>query len=255
MDDDKNGRRGGAEGPTGPEAIEEIARRLGGLFDGLKDTVEAVGQKLSEAAREAGTRDAEAGGTSRKGGLDEIVDMVRNIRLDGADGPVEARIGWRVRGLDEALGDHGEDEDARPRPRSAPPRRRAASSRPSAESERPKRPTASMKKAPGKAANEEPLGEPAPRAAHIEAFDEADLVIVTAELPGVAADDISIELDGRALRLTASGAKGRRFEAEAELPADVALDDTAKPDMRLSNGVLEIRLPKGPQNDRDGSPT
>jgi HSP20 family protein len=74
----------------------------------------------------------------------------------------------------------------------------------------------------------------------IDVFDEENHVRVVAELPGVSADAIKIEVTGDILNLSASNSD-RKYSKEILLPSKVK----AKP-VRISykNGILEITLEK-----------
>jgi HSP20 family protein len=75
----------------------------------------------------------------------------------------------------------------------------------------------------------------------VDIFDEKDHILVIAELPGVAENEIKIEVVGDILNLTASD-KDRKYAKEILLPGKV------KPEsMKTSynNGILEITLEKG----------
>ncbi len=209
------GQSGDDRGPSGREAIDEIGDRLRDLVAGVKAAFRNAEKGASEAADE-----------TREGGGSTTIETEK--------GSVKVEAGWRIKlgGLElsgdaiDALKEKVERAETETRswrtPHPAARRRRAA---------QPFRPKA--RRAPT-------APTPAPRAAHVEVFDEIDAVVVTAELPGVAQDDIELRLEGGNLRICATG--DRPFEATAELPAGV--DPAAKPDMRLANGVLEIRMPK-----------
>lgn len=187
-------------GPAGKAAIDEIGERLKELFGGVFGAFQAKG----------GTDAAEG-------------------RVETEKGPIKTEMGWKVTlGGMELSGSNLDElrEKAPYRPGRHPGARRA-------------RAGASAGRRPLREKSE-PDAAPAPRAAHVEVFDELDAVIVTAELPGVAADDVSLDLSGLTLAITAAGA--RPFAATAALPEGA--DPTATPEMRLANGVLEVRIPK-----------
>jgi HSP20 family protein len=74
----------------------------------------------------------------------------------------------------------------------------------------------------------------------VDVFDEKDHILIIAELPGVAENEIKIEVVGDILNLTASD-KDRKYAKELLLP------DKVKPEsMKTSynNGILEITLEK-----------
>ncbi len=79
----------------------------------------------------------------------------------------------------------------------------------------------------------------APREPLVDIYDEADAWVLTAELPGVEADQLSLAITDEEVVLETLGA--RRFRHAAPLPAGV---DAARATHQLRNGVLEIRLPK-----------
>lgn len=71
-------------------------------------------------------------------------------------------------------------------------------------------------------------------------------VLVIADLPGVGADDLEIDVCGDVLSILAqvgvepaTGAPARRYEGEVLLPVACAADDV---DVAANNGILTIRL-------------
>ncbi|MBI4507679.1 MAG: Hsp20/alpha crystallin family protein [Chloroflexi bacterium] len=74
----------------------------------------------------------------------------------------------------------------------------------------------------------------------VDVFDEGDHVVVVVELPGVAKEDIRIEVRGDVLALSAEGAV-RKYAKEVVLPAEVAAQSLRQ---TLQNGILEVRLRK-----------
>jgi HSP20 family protein len=73
----------------------------------------------------------------------------------------------------------------------------------------------------------------------VDVFDEADAVIVTAELPGVAEDEISLSVTGQALVLTTTGR--HRYAKEVGLPAGI---DAASLERSHRNGILQVKFRK-----------
>ncbi len=71
-------------------------------------------------------------------------------------------------------------------------------------------------------------------------FDEPLEVVIIVQVPGVAASDVQLEVQGRQLVLNASSGE-RRFARSIPIPLPADLD---KASISLTNGVLEIRLPK-----------
>jgi len=74
----------------------------------------------------------------------------------------------------------------------------------------------------------------------VDIFDEEDLVLVLAELPGVEEGDIHLEVKDDILNLTAEG-KDRKYSKEVLLPSVVDADTM---ESTYKNGVLEIKLIK-----------
>ena len=74
----------------------------------------------------------------------------------------------------------------------------------------------------------------------VDVFEEGDEIVITAELPGVAEENISVRFDGDMVIIETSGE--RRYAKETLLPAPVAGDEDVK--RSYNNGVLEIRARK-----------
>ena len=74
----------------------------------------------------------------------------------------------------------------------------------------------------------------------VDVFDEGDRLVVIAELPGVEAEDIHIEVKGDILELTAE-TKDRKYSKEILLPSPVDADAI---ESSCRNGILEIKLTK-----------
>ena len=77
------------------------------------------------------------------------------------------------------------------------------------------------------------------RALDCDLVDEDDDVVVTVELPGVGADEISVRLDGRLLEILTSGE--RRFAKRVPLPAAVL---AGQYEQSYRCGVLKLRIRK-----------
>jgi len=73
----------------------------------------------------------------------------------------------------------------------------------------------------------------------IDIIDEGEELIVIAELPGVAEETISVDLQGTDVMLRA-GREGRRFERIVSLPCEAEDCSIAA----FINGLLEVRLKK-----------
>jgi HSP20 family protein len=74
----------------------------------------------------------------------------------------------------------------------------------------------------------------------VDVFDEKEAIRVIAELPGVEAADIKVELEGDILTLTAEG-KERKYNKEILLPAK-GKRESLKTSYR--NGILEVTVAK-----------
>jgi len=74
----------------------------------------------------------------------------------------------------------------------------------------------------------------------VDVFDEDDVLLVIAELPGVEERDIQIEVHDGLLKLSTT-TKGRRYTKELQLPCPV---EESTMESAYKNGVLEIRLRK-----------
>ena len=74
----------------------------------------------------------------------------------------------------------------------------------------------------------------------VDVFDEEGHVLAIVELPGVEETDISIEVEGDILKLSATG-RTARYAREVLLPARV---DSQSVKTSYKNGILEVRLPK-----------
>ena len=74
----------------------------------------------------------------------------------------------------------------------------------------------------------------------VDVFDEGAEIVVVLELPGVARDDITLELAGDIISLSAEGQR-HRYECETLLPAAV---DPASVQESYQNGYLQLRYRK-----------
>jgi HSP20 family protein len=64
---------------------------------------------------------------------------------------------------------------------------------------------------------------------------------VTLDLPGVAREDLSINVEGAVVRIETREEAPRQFKAAYELPQDIDVDATTA---KLENGVLTLSLAK-----------
>jgi HSP20 family protein len=74
----------------------------------------------------------------------------------------------------------------------------------------------------------------------VDVFDEKDCILIITELPGVAENEIKIEIAGDILNLTASD-KDRKYAKEILLPGKVKPESM---ETSYNNGILEITLEK-----------
>ncbi len=82
--------------------------------------------------------------------------------------------------------------------------------------------------------------KPEAREPLVDVYEEAEALVITAELPGVAESDIALDFGEGELVIETSG--DRRYRAALALPEGL---DLARLEQRLANGILEIRIPKG----------
>jgi HSP20 family molecular chaperone IbpA len=73
----------------------------------------------------------------------------------------------------------------------------------------------------------------------IDVFDEPAEILVTVAPCAVGTHELAVRVEGAELHIEATG--GRRFRKQVPLPRDLG---NAVPAVRLSNGILEIRIPK-----------
>ncbi|MHA1959713.1 MAG: archaeal heat shock protein Hsp20 [Candidatus Thorarchaeota archaeon] len=88
----------------------------------------------------------------------------------------------------------------------------------------------------------ESVGEDVPAVVEplVDVFDEADEVVVVADLPGVDKNEIKVKIKGAKLTIHVDN-PDRPYHKEIKLPTKVVKD---KATSSLRNGVLEIRLKK-----------
>jgi len=73
----------------------------------------------------------------------------------------------------------------------------------------------------------------------IDVFDEPGEILVTVAPCAIATHELAVRVEGAELHIEATD--GRRFRKLVSLPRDLG---DAVPAVRLSNGILEIRIPK-----------
>jgi HSP20 family protein len=72
----------------------------------------------------------------------------------------------------------------------------------------------------------------------IDVFEEPDHVLVVAEMPGIAEDNVTLDLKDDILTITAERGP-RKYRKEVLLPASFALENLSR---TCRNGMLEVRL-------------
>ncbi len=73
----------------------------------------------------------------------------------------------------------------------------------------------------------------------IDVFDEPGEILVTVAPCAIGTHELAVRVEGAELHIEAID--GRRFRKQVSLPRDLG---NAVPAVRLSNGILEIRIPK-----------
>ena len=88
------------------------------------------------------------------------------------------------------------------------------------------------------------LAAEVPEEISADVFDEGPHVLVIAELPGVADEDVEVNVQGRTLSIVVN-AEGAKRSREIELPCAVQ----GEPQRSLSKGILRIQLEKAGTDD------
>ncbi len=86
------------------------------------------------------------------------------------------------------------------------------------------------------------------RSPRVEVSETDEAIWLSADMPGVSRDDVSVELDDGVLTIVgdvaASGSRpARRFRRQFTI-SDQALFDLDTVEAKMAHGVLEVRLPK-----------
>lgn len=76
----------------------------------------------------------------------------------------------------------------------------------------------------------------------VDVFEEADEVVVVAELPGVEESEITTRCTGTTLTIAAAHRGQKQYEKVVELPSAVRSESSKR---SYRNGVLELRFRKG----------
>ncbi len=79
---------------------------------------------------------------------------------------------------------------------------------------------------------------PKDRTANVELFEEDDHLLLLAEMPGVASDDVALNFDDKSLHIQGQS-KTANFKAQIDLPRTYAPEQVT---ITANNGVIEIRL-------------
>lgn len=75
----------------------------------------------------------------------------------------------------------------------------------------------------------------------VDVFDEGEVILVVAEMPGVGEGDVQVEVKGDVLSLSTLPTAERKYAKEVLLPHPV---EAAARETSYKNGVLELRLRK-----------
>lgn len=86
--------------------------------------------------------------------------------------------------------------------------------------------------------SEKATGVPKERTANVELFEEEDHLLLLAEMPGVASDDVKLNFVDRSLSIEGHS-KTAQFKAQVDLPKTYTAEQVA---ISANNGVVEIRL-------------
>lgn len=85
-----------------------------------------------------------------------------------------------------------------------------------------------------------PAAQPAtPRSFSFDLFEDADLWVLSADLPGATASEIVLRAEGDVLVITTTGE--RKYAANVTLAGGFDVDRTT---VSLRNGILELQIPK-----------
>lgn len=79
------------------------------------------------------------------------------------------------------------------------------------------------------------------REPHVDLFEEADHLLIVAEMPGVAVENVQLEFNGTKLLISGTGSKVD-FRREVELPKECKENDVT---IEANNGVVEIKIATG----------
>lgn len=188
----------------GAEAFEKMEQRLSHVMGALKGAFAQIvdlAQKAEQASDHTASRTASSGDPNASGG--PIVRSGLTVRVGGLSAP--SALTGRERAADRAA---DRAERVKPDTPTPPP------ASPSPQMDTPREPM-------------------------IDVFNETKAYVVTVELPGVDANDLSVSITDEGLVLETTG--GRSFRAVTPIPAGV---NTHAISHALRNGILEIRLPK-----------
>jgi HSP20 family molecular chaperone IbpA len=74
----------------------------------------------------------------------------------------------------------------------------------------------------------------------VDVFENADRILIQADLPGVSRDQLAIRVDQRALTIEGRRENGHGWRREFTLPESI---DAARITAELHDGILELALP------------
>jgi HSP20 family protein len=83
----------------------------------------------------------------------------------------------------------------------------------------------------------------------VDLFDEQDCVLVVAEMPGIASDDVKLDLQDDILTIAAERGD-KKYRREVLLPATFAAERMS---WKCHNGVVEVRFAKQAEQKHGGA--
>jgi len=82
------------------------------------------------------------------------------------------------------------------------------------------------------------------REAHVDILEEGRQIVLIAEMPGVATEDIKVEVNGHELFFTGAS-RSIRFENKVELKQEIKQENIQ---VEANNGLMEIRIDLGQES-------
>ncbi|MEM9232056.1 MAG: Hsp20/alpha crystallin family protein [Pseudomonadota bacterium] len=179
-----------------PDQKSGFADPLNDINTGLSDLLGALGDTLNQVMTSVETLSDQ--------------DVAREQVIQTPDGPIQARAGVQIRigGLAGKLQASGDRDPAEPlNRRDVKPKNTTGDTEP--------------------VSKREPL---------IDVYESEGNWMLTAELPGVSLEDISLGIESQTLHIATTGRQ--KFSTEVSVPADLDLDQLQ---INLTNGILELR--------------